>query len=64
MHDIAALRVQFADGMNSIDEAAVFNIALTAGQQQGIMSTGLGAAITAVEAIEKLATTWSSLKTE
>ena len=47
-----------------IDEAAVFNIALTAGQQQGIMSTGLGAAITAVEAIEKLATTWSSLKTQ
>jgi len=51
-------------GQAVFDEVAVFNIALTAGQQQGIMSTGLGAAITAVEAIEKLATTWSDLKTQ
>jgi hypothetical protein len=51
-------------GQDVFDEVAVFNIALTAGQQQGIMSTGLGAAITAVEAIEKLATTWSNLKTQ
>ena len=49
-------------GKAIIDEVAVFNIALTAGQQQGIMETGLSAAITAVDAREKLAITWAELK--
>lgn len=47
-----------------IDEVAIFNIALSVSQANDIMSAGLGAVASAVSPSGKLATTWSSIKTQ
>ena len=50
---------RFFDGL--IDDAGIFNVALTVDEINDIMSKGLSG-ITAVSPSGKLATTWSELK--
>lgn len=53
---------EFTNGL--MDEIAIFNVALTAGEIQDIVNRGLSESLTAVEPMDKLSTTWAAIKTQ
>jgi hypothetical protein len=50
-------------GKGTVDEVAIFNVALGADDVKSLMN-GLGSVLTAVESADKLATTWSGIKVQ
>jgi hypothetical protein len=50
-------------GQGTIDEVAIFNVALGADDVKSLMN-GLGSVLTAVDSADKLATTWSGIKVQ